>query len=375
MTNSGSEGSLDGGVSDVKLASSSEFIAYCGKTSILRLPADYEENNFDVGFVFQILHRLSRSNFTSAGGRRLKLHVGIPDDPEPNAFADVRQGEHFLGVNTGVHLSAGYLARHAIARRDAVPGIGKLPARQVDGDILLNPGMREWTDIANSEPIDWDPRRGQIAVFIRLCALWFAMYHEWTHVSRGHCDFLGFSGQPAKLSECGTKIAHAPVGMGALSVRRTFEYLADAEALESTLQMVVDGSDPVSKGGGWLLSPVERRRLLLVACGVMAAIWHQAASSRKFLDDHPRPSTRFLGIIQAYRRQAAEMDILEPLEDVGAAIGDLARIGRHCSQLGPVVEEMIAITRTRRPWSEHEDVLACPKNLGDMLDMLAYRPA
>jgi hypothetical protein len=358
-----------------RLSSSGDFDRYATHWGgVLELDDDPDVGtaDFDCDLICGLLTGLTQLDFVNAQGKALSLHAGIINDMEPNAFADKAAAEHFIGIHIGHFLSAWYVSGQLVRRRDTFPLIGAQPAGHFEGDIRLDVGFQEWARFADAiRGEDQDRIRGQAAVFLRHVIVWFGALHEWGHVTGGHCDLCESRHGLSRLQEVGK----SEVAGGASATHYVLEYLADAAAMKTLTRQVGAGRDPLTATGLFELGRTDKQRLLLVGCGLMCALWHSINGST-FGDNgtHPRPTTRFLHLIQIYRREMVQMGLSEQsaLRFVEIAVADLAYAGVHCRQLYAAMGEAIGILRSGRPWDEHFLVKTADVSLGDDLDAFAF---
>ena len=221
-----------------------EAFAQFAKTNNLSAASLLPEDEFFRPLLLSIAERLTAYPLMPPLTPPVRMHLGIIEHPEPNAFAECFNGTFFLAIHSGQLLSA---IEAAVQMQDTLGafaqkfGVGQ---RSSEAPSLKQPlgvtsflnylrGIENSKDLFGEQKDTNDPATRRAMLFTVTC-IQFAFLHEFGHVVKGHLGWLTGKQCQAKLKEI--EASGAPVAPELQSAIKFFEHEADVFALEVLLR-------------------------------------------------------------------------------------------------------------------------------------------
>jgi hypothetical protein len=211
----------------------------------------FREGDEFIGPLFlRVGEHLSGYRLPSPPSAPVRLHLGIIEHPEPNAFAEWSDGAFYLAIHTGQLLSA---LEAAVQMQDSIGafaqqfGVGSVSAGTPSFTKPL--GVAEFLNSIRGVESDehpfgmpHDPQNPatQRAMRFMSTAIQFALLHEFGHVVNGHLAWLVGAQCHARLREI--PVLDDAVRPDLQDVLQFFEHEADVFALETLLRSAVQRS-------------------------------------------------------------------------------------------------------------------------------------
>ena len=296
----------------------------------------------------------------------LQIHVGVTTELDGNAFACASDNHQYIGITFGHYLSSAYFSLQSFFMTKAFNDIGTPPDNHASTLELCpetkfweNEGVTTLNEFRNIET--YDPLRIGGALFLTYVMTMLAFHHEFFHVFLGHCPILKKLGLRGRILEVG----NADVSDFQGRVSRSFEAVADQDAIISLINMILADGDLLTGTGKFVkISIPDKLRLLLVGAGLLTASWFSWQKNNGLKStSHPDPGARFLHFYcttQETLRLLGREEVFT--EASGKAIDDLARIALRCPDLA------WAMTSIGKGPSRRQSIEPVPPDIMELLE-------
>ncbi|SDM72198.1 hypothetical protein SAMN05421823_12111 [Catalinimonas alkaloidigena] len=180
----------------------------------------------------------------------VRLHLGIIEDPEPNAFAEWSEDVFYLAIYSGQLLSA---IEAAVQMQDAIGAFAQdfgIKPDSTGSSSMTTPlgvtnflnhlrGVKNIEDLFGEPKSPDDPASQRAMLFTSTC-IQFALMHEFGHVVMGHLGWLIAKECRTQLREI--SILETDASPDLQAVLQFFEHEADVFALEVLLRSAYQSS-------------------------------------------------------------------------------------------------------------------------------------
>ena len=224
-----------GGIFDIeKIDTESQFLFYELKDSAQTLINEIRETEyaFDIG----------------TQNKMPEVYFDFIDSPTFNAGAISSNGREFIGVNYGAVLLILDMFNRMLSRNDIFPEIGKpeieinpAPIPFVAGNYDIIKEFHE-TDSYSPVVVPKDPARRDHAALLTNFAVYFLIFHEFTHLKNGHVGYKGSKTGESFIMEFNPETKNK---LPALT-KKILEWDADNWAANDSIHRLMGnlGSDP-----------------------------------------------------------------------------------------------------------------------------------
>jgi hypothetical protein len=308
-------------------------------------PDKFEELAFTASLAsFEDLARWTHG-MRNARGEALSFNAGYADTMRPDAFADLFEGRHVIGMHQALLVTIIEFALYVFTQADLFPQIGDAagedsPAPQfgaAPGILLLDRTLRGETiepefDI-HRVPKDAD--RHSAAVYMAMIMTRFVWLHELAHCAKGHVLFLKESRIIAPLGEIPDPLAIVGLRKPSFSndqvrtLLHGFEREADEAALIGCCRVQVAGAENID--GIKAFDFATRLETSLLGSYLMTWLFdeYQRHTNSHHNLSHPFPHDRLRYLVRAAHA------LLEPELDGFAEFheGVLARFNRLADKI------------------------------------------
>ncbi|WP_156842854.1 hypothetical protein [Novosphingobium aquimarinum] len=314
----------------------------------------------------------------NAHGAPFKFDCGYVDTAVPNAFADLHESSHVLGIHQGLVITIIEFALYVFTQADQFPQIGDAAGEDstapqfgsAPGIFLLAKTMRGETidNETDRHRVPKDADRHVAAIYLAMIMRRFVWLHELAHGVNGHMLLLKDLGVRAALNEVPNPAMLVSLKKSSLpadEARRILHALeldADASALRTLCRIQLMGGENIE--GIATLDFRTRMEMSLLAAYLMAWLFDEYQRFGHTLHDetHPFPRERLAHLVSfASREFDQEVDGFAPFhEEVCASFNRLAAkiSGMHRIEAGMGVRKNGAM----------------PENVGELLASLAFTP-
>lgn len=320
---------------------SEHFASYLRRMGLEAVSFDFDKEkpdtlSFELASFVEQVSRFTQIKAVNSRQEPLALHVGVTGELNSNAFADVFDNHHYIGITLGHFLSSSYFSIQAFFMTKAFQDIGTAP-ENANYQLELCPEHSFW-DLKGASTIEEfgtvksaDRARIFGAYFLTYAMTMLTFHHEFFHIYLGHCPIMNRLGLRGRLLEVGT--ADLPDGPDRIS--RSLETVADQSSIILLIKMILADHDLPTIGKVTDLSITDRLRLMLVGAGLQTTSWFawQKRANLK-ASSHPDPGARLTHFY------CTTKDTLEALgqgnlflEAASKAMEDLAMIAFRCDDL------------------------------------------
>jgi hypothetical protein len=310
----------------------------------------------------QVWSNLAKSRGTNALGQAFDNHFGFIDDAKPEAFADVVDGEHYIGMHTGLVRISFYLADELFLLRDVMMGYGAGVTDYNDRDLNLFPSpdaLEESEALASEVITKVHPKRVAARDHFAHFLVMFGLFHEFNHAISGHSAFVVQRKGLGRLHENGSWAAE---GMTS-KLHQEIEYTADMGAIETMFDYIQRGAILRQLYRNAPRIPVQHR-VFLSALAILCSLWHKMNLGFGSDGFHPVPEARWTACMRLYTIFLQTHYPFGRWALIGrAAARDLGLIASQCEDLLALINGASAYGEDADYWHQRS-----PNNLIIKLD-------
>lgn len=272
---------------------------------------------------FQKLHERDWGE-TNARGQALVVDAGYLESMTPNAFADVHDDRHFIGMHQALLVTIMDLALFAFTQSALFPTVGEAESEAspspahggVPGLYLLELTLRGENVEAElaKHRVPQDADRHVMAVYLAMLMARFVWEHELAHCQLGHVLFLQTEGQGAHLSEAAfgpDLVARRSSRLSSVelsAIRHAFELEADAAALRNCIAIQLENIENIP--GIRALDPGLRIQMSVFGAYLMTWLFEAYGRHAAIEGDasHPEPMMRLASLQRTTRTLLGTLD-------------------------------------------------------------------
>lgn len=312
--------------------------------------------------------------------QRPSIIVGYVEGMNVNAFADLYEGQFYIGIDQALMVTIQELAYFCFAQQNFFPEIGDASI-ETSPKPLNNHGAGMWlldhthqgeTSIPESahDIMPKDVQRSVMATYLSLLMARFVWFHELAHVTNGHLDYICTKGWSSELNEVdevrGLNLAEQDSSKELheqFDILKCFEFDADQSAFIGTCYIQLNEMENIEG-----IAAIDLRTRLKLACfGAYAMTWlfeeYQNYHDTKHRYIHPKPYERLKNLFNV------AANVIAPTNDGFAELND--EVIQQFDNIKAVIPTIHKVDDLKNKPLGHEDLLA---SLKIELEQYAYEP-
>lgn len=278
-------------------------------------------------------------------GDAFDFRCGYVDTNELNAFADIHNGTHIIGMHHALLVTIVEFALFVFTQADQFPEIGDANGEDSPyPNFGAAPGIFLLDKTLRGEPVVADTDRHRVpkcadrhvaAIYLAMHMVRFVWFHELAHCVNGHVLFLKSLDIDVALNEVpdpSMLVGLKKAGIAETDMRRilhALELAADRDAMRAACNVQLAGGENIE--GIAALSPATRLTMCLFGAYLMTWLFDEYQRFAHSVHDltHPFPKDRLANLVRFTRSEFADVsDELAGLHD-----GVCARFNRLAAKI------------------------------------------